>query len=207
MALTRTTLYGPDGNPNFPGTVAYNKAHGITTTTSSPASPAAPAKSSNIKVSDITGPFQKAIDSLTSASGDVEKSYQQGKRRTLSDIAMQSVNAGMANTLNMPAAGVAYDEANRAGTNVAVAGQKAGLLSSLGQTLAGVHGTEVGSATSLTAAQIAANTSTQNAALQYSLGQQSNALQEYLTQLKLKYQYGGGGGGGVSAMSMADLFG
>lgn len=189
---------------------AYYRKHGMENPANkasgtSAASPAAPASSPNISVGSITSPFQQAINSLTAASGDVERTYQEGKRRTLSDIAMQSINTGMANTLNMPAAGVAYDQANRAGTNVAVAGQKAGVLTSLGQALAGVRDTDVGSATSLTASQIAANTSTQNANLQYALGQQTNALEQYLKELELKYKYGGGSG--VSAASMSSLFG
>jgi hypothetical protein len=184
---------------------------------------------SAVTTKDITTPFKEAIAGLTSVAGDVEKTYQQGKRRTLSDIAMQSVNAGMANTLNMPAAGVAYDEANRPGTNVAVAGQKAGLLSNLGQTLAGVYGTNIGSQTSLansllgadtslataniganaslTAAQLGANTSLSIAEMDLAANQANNSLKRYLAELELKYKYGGGGNNSLVALSMGDLFG
>ena len=207
MDITRTTLYGPDGNPNYPGTVAYNKLHGIKTEAPAGSVPTANTATSQAATKNITNAFQQAINALSGAGSDVERTYQAGKRNTLSDIAMQSINAGMANTLNMPAAGVAYDQANRPGTNVAVAGQKAGVLTSLGQTLAGVYGTNVGADTSLSNAQTAANTSAQNAALQYALNQQSNALQQYLTELELKYKYGNSGAGSVSALSMSDLFG
>jgi hypothetical protein len=190
-------------------TDAYGRSLDPVKTVSNTSTTIAPAagSTSGAGVADITSAFQKAIAALSGTSSDVEKTYQAGKRNTLSDIAMQSVNAGMANTLNMPAAGIAYDQANRAATNTAVAGQKAGVLTSLGQTLAGVYGTNVGSSTSLSNAQTAANTSTQNAALQYSLNQQENALQKYLAELEMKYKYGGSGGGGsVQAASISDLF-
>jgi hypothetical protein len=150
-------------------------------------------------------PFKQAIAALSGAGGDVEKSYQQGKRRTLSDIAMQSVNAGMANTINMPAAGIAYDAENRANTNVAVAGQKANLLGSMGQAMAGVYGTNVGAETSrsnallgantsMAESQLGANTSRANANLSYQANQNNNALQKYLGELEMKYRYGGAAG-------------
>lgn len=81
--------------------------------------------------------FKRAIEGLTGAKGDIETMYQSGKRRTLADIAMGQINAGMGNTVNMPAAGIAYDQTNRAPTNVALAQLKSNLMQSLGQTQAG----------------------------------------------------------------------
>ncbi|MEN6534530.1 MAG: hypothetical protein ABFD89_12760 [Bryobacteraceae bacterium] len=141
-----------------------------TSTAAKPAaSTAAAASSGGPNWSDISGSYQKALDSLT---GDTEKLYQQGKRRTLSDIAMQSVNSGMANTLNMPAAGIAYDEANRASTNLALGQAKAGVLQNLGQTAAGVYGTNVGAQTQKYGIDVGAASDAS-----------AQALQKYIAQL------------------------
>jgi hypothetical protein len=196
MAETRTSDsgLGAEGHWSIPGTAAYYKARGIT-----PSTP-----SGGVNVMDVQSPFKQAIAALSGVGSDVEKTYQQGKRRTLSDIAMQSVNAGMANTINMPAAGIAYDAENRANTNVAVAGQKANLLGSMGQTMAGVYGTNVGAETSrsnallgantsMAESQLGANTSRANANLSYQANQNNSALQKYLGELELKYKYGGTG--------------
>jgi hypothetical protein len=147
---------------------------------------------------DVSGLFREALAGL---SGDTETMYQQGKRKTLADIAMQSVNSGMANTLNMPAAGVAYDEANRAQTNLALGTQRANILTGLGQTAAGMYGTNVGADTSLQTAQIGANTSLSNAATAARTDYAQQALQRYIAQLQnatsnreLTLQYPGGVG-------------
>jgi hypothetical protein len=181
--LTSTATYGPDGNPNFPGTVAYNKLHGIATTPAAAPTGAGTTAPAGPGWGDISGYFKQALDSLTN---DTEKTYQAGKRRTLADIAMQSVNSGMANTLNMPAAGVAYDEANRAPTNLALGNAKANILTGLGQTAVGVYGTNLGSQTSLQTAQIGANTSTSNAALGAGVDYAQQALQRYINELSNK---------------------
>jgi hypothetical protein len=75
---------------------------------------------------------------------------------------MQSVQSGMANTLNMPAAGIAYDTANRPAFNTMLGQQKANILTGLGQTAAGMYGQNLGAQT--TAAQ--------------------QSLQKYLTELQ-----------------------
>ena len=87
--------------------------------------------------SDIAGYFQQALSSLT---GDTEQMYQQGKRRTLSDIASQSIQAGLANTINLPAAGIAYDSAVRPATNLALGTAKAGILQNFGSAATQLYG-------------------------------------------------------------------
>jgi len=148
---------------------------------------------------DISSLFREALAGLT---GETEKMYQSGKRRTLSDIAMQSVNAGMANTLNMPAAGIAYDEANRAQTNLGLATQRANILTGLGQTAAGIYGTNVGAQTSRYATDVGASTSRYG----IDVGAQTDAanrdLQIYLANLNKKY---GGGGGGLNYLSQPSV--
>ena len=133
--------------------------------------------------------------------------YQQGKRRTLADIAMQSVNAGMANTLNMPAAGIAYDEANRAQTNLALGTQKAGILTGLGQTAAGMYGQNLGAQTQRYGIDVGASSDAASRALQqYIANLQSNtSLQETAMKLNQPQSSGGGiniyTGGSVPALS------
>lgn len=160
---------------------------------------------------DISGLFREALGSLTD---DTEKMYQAGKRRTLSDIAMQSVQSGMANTLNMPAAGIAYDEANRSATNLALGQAKAGILTNLGQTAANIYGqnlgaqtqrygidvgaqtqkysTDVGSQTQRYTADVGAQTQQTGYALSAASDAAQRALQKYIADL----QYGGQQGGG-----------
>lgn len=129
---------------------------------------------------DISKLFREALAGLT---GDTEKMYQQGKRRTLSDIAMQSVNAGMANTLNLPAASVAYDEANRPTTNLMLGQAKAGILQNLGQVAAGMYGQNLGAQTALQTAGIGAATSRTNALTAAKVNYAQLALQKYLAEL------------------------
>jgi hypothetical protein len=132
---------------------------------------------------DISGYYDKALASL---SGDTEKMYQQGKRRTLSDIAMQSINSGMANTLNMPAAGVAYDEANRPATNLALGEAKANILTGLGQTAAGMYGQNLASQTSMANARLGSDTSLTSAQLGFQTNAAQMALDKYLGELRNK---------------------
>jgi hypothetical protein len=133
--------------------------------------------------SDISGYFDKALASL---SNDTEQMYQAGKRRSLSDIAMQSVNAGMANTLNMPAANVAYDEANRPATNLMLGQAKAGILTGLGQTAAGMYGQNLAAQTSTTNAQLGASTALATTGMNNQVDYAQQALQRYLGELKAK---------------------
>ncbi len=116
---------------------------------------------------DISSLFREALASLT---GEGEKAYQTGKRRTLADIAMQSINSGMANTLNLPAAGIAYDEANRPAFNTMLGQQKAGILTGLGQVGAGMYGQNLGAQTSLTTAKMGQDVDYARLALQQYLG-------------------------------------
>jgi len=148
--------------------------------------------------SDIAGYFDKALADLT---GDAEKAYQQGKRRSLADIAMQSMNSGMANTLNMPAATIAYDEANRPTFNTMLGQQKAGILTGLGRTAADIYGANLRARTSVQAAQIGADASMSNAALAANTASSQQALQQYVAELNnqavnrelsLKYRSSGG---------------
>ncbi|MBW2604711.1 MAG: hypothetical protein JRE28_10425 [Deltaproteobacteria bacterium] len=143
----------------------------------------------------VAEPFKQALDTLSGAGSDVEKMYQAGKRRAMSNIAMQSVSAGMANTLNMPAAELAYEGEVRPGTNVAVAGQKANVLQNLGQTAAGIYGTQVGaetsrygidvgSRTSLQTAQMGAGAAATSAGLNFASNRANQALQKYIADLK-----------------------
>jgi hypothetical protein len=152
----------------------------------------------------VSDAFQQALAALSGANSDVEKTYQQGKRRTLADIMMQSVNTGMANTLNMPAAGVAYDEANRPATNLAVANARAGILTGLGQTAAGMYGTNVqantaeqqaklGYAANVYGTQTQARTAASQTAANLSTNASSQALQKYIADLETKYRYGSSG--------------
>ncbi|NOQ21593.1 MAG: hypothetical protein GQ565_02935 [Candidatus Aegiribacteria sp.] len=165
----------------------------------------------------ITQPFQQAIDTLSGATGDVEKMYQAGKRRTMGNVAMQSIQSGMANTLNMPAAGIAYDEANRPATNLGIASTKAGVYQNLGQAAAGMYSTDVGAATSRYATDVgsstalgtagigaaasqanslrAAQTARTTANLQFQSNQANQALKKYIADL----QHGGSSGSGALA--------
>ena len=120
-----------------------------------PAPAAGPVPAAGPGWGDVSSLFREALASLTNEG---EKSYQQGKRRSLADIAMQSVNSGMANTLNMPAAGIAYDEANRPAFNTRLGEQKAGILAGLGQTAAGMYGQNLGAQTSRYATDVGAQT-------------------------------------------------
>ncbi len=130
---------------------------------------------------DVSGLFREALASLT---GEGEKVYQGGKRRTLSDIAMQSVNAGMANTLNMPAAGIAYDEANRPVFNTMLGQQKAGILTGLGQTAAGMYGQNLGAQTSRYGVDVGAQTSRYGVDVGAGNDAAQRALQLYIDQMK-----------------------
>ncbi|MBE3045973.1 hypothetical protein IMZ48_26225 [Candidatus Bathyarchaeota archaeon] len=153
-------------------------------------SPAAPAPAAAAPLpASVSEPFQQALAALSGTGSDVEKMYQSGKRRTLSDIAMQSINAGMGNTLNMPAAGVAYDEANRAPTNLAAANAKVGVLTGLGQTAAGIYGTNVGAETSRYGISTQAGTAASGQQLDYNATMSGQALSKYLAELELKYKY------------------
>jgi hypothetical protein len=151
------------------------------TATSSPATSAAPAGGAGPGYGDVSGLFREALAGLT---GETEKMYQQGKRRTLSDIAMQSVNSGMANTLNMPAAGIAYDEANRAQTNLGLASKRADILTGLGQTAAGMYGVNVGAETSRYGTDVGARTSLSNTGTTAGVDYAQQALQRYIAQLQ-----------------------
>jgi len=143
----------------------------------------------------VTQPFQQALDTLSGAGSDVEKMYQSGKRKTMSNIAMQSVNAGMANTLNMPAAELAYEGEVRPGTNVGVAQAKAGVLQNLGQTAASIYGTQVGaetsryntdvgSSTSLQLGQMNQNTAMSGQGLTFASNRANQSLQKYIADLR-----------------------
>lgn len=169
--------------------------------TPAPAATAAPAASK----AGVSESFQKALAEFGD-TGTAEKLYQQGKRRTLSDIAMQSVQAGMANTLNMPAAGIAYDEANRPAFALGQAQQRAGILQNQAGTLAGLYSTDVGAATSRYGIDVGAQTAQSGQAMDLALGQQQlaqraqlaaqeNALSRYLGELRAKYSQPSGGGG------------
>jgi len=131
----------------------------------------------------VTQPFERALDTLSGAGSDVEKMYQSGKRKTMSNIAMQSVNAGMANTLNMPASELAYENEVRPGMNIGLAQAKAGVLQNLGQTAANVYGTQVGSSTAIQTAQMRADASMSGQGLQFASNMANQALQKYIAQL------------------------
>lgn len=150
--------------------------------------------------SDISEIYREALSSLTN---DTEKMYQAGKRRTLSDIAMQSVQSGMANTLNMPAAGIAYDEANRPATNLALGQAKADILSNLGQTAANVYGQnlgaqtqrygiDVGAQTQRYSTDVGAGTQQMGYSLNYASDAAQRALQKYIAELNAGIQQSSG---------------
>jgi hypothetical protein len=101
----------------------------------------------------------------------------------LADIAMQSINAGMGNTLNMPSASVAYDAANRASTNVALAQLKTSLLSSFGQTQAGMYEQQQG----LKASKYNAD---MNALGQYAAAKERADTEKYLADVTAKLAAG-----------------
>ena len=143
------------------------------------------------KWNDISGYFGQALSGLT---GEVEKMYQSGKRRAMGDIAMQSVNAGMANTLNLPSADIAYDEANRPATNLGLAQTKASIVTDLGKTAAGIYGENLGAQTSRYGIDMGAATARSNASLDYQSSAANRAWQQYLGELELKYKASGQGG-------------
>jgi hypothetical protein len=133
--------------------------------------------------SDVSGAFQSALDSLSGANSDVEKMYQQGKRRAVSDYAINAVNAGMGNTLNTGAVGLAYDEQNRAATNLGVAQAKAGIYQNLGQTAANIYGTNVGAQTSLATAGMSAGVANKANQLEFQTANANRALSKYIADL------------------------
>lgn len=88
----------------------------------------------------VTDAFNKALESLTEGLGPKSQLFQQSKRKTLSDIAMNSVQTGMANTLNMPAASIAYDKQVLPGLQAQQADATSGLYSQLAQMISGYLG-------------------------------------------------------------------
>lgn len=85
--------------------------------------------------------FQKALGSLTGSGSAVEKMYDAGKRKTLSQIAMNMVNSGMANVLNVPAFNLAYEQDVRPGVDVSIAQALAQLYGQWAGVGANVYGT------------------------------------------------------------------
>lgn len=132
---------------------------------------------------DVAQPFERALATLSGADSDAEKLYQQGRRQALSQGAISSINAGAANTVNMPAMGIAYDQANRPGFNVGAAAQKAGVLQNLGGTAANIYGTNVGAETSRYGVDVGAQTAAAGQGLQFASNQANRALQQYIAQL------------------------
>ena len=132
---------------------------------------------------DVAQPFERALATLSGADSDAEKLYQQGRRQALSQGAISSINAGAANTVNMPAMGIAYDQANRPGFNVGIAAQKAGVLQNLGSTAANIYGTNVGAETSRYGVDVGAQTAAAGQGLQFASNQANRALQQYIAQL------------------------
>jgi hypothetical protein len=143
---------------------------------------------------NIQAAYQKAVAALTSSQGAAEQAYQTGKRKTLSDIAMANINAGMANTTNMTAAGSAYDQANRSAFNANIGTQAANLYSNWANTLANLYGTNLNyqvqqeqtgiqglQAATQATAQSAANSSTNKQLTQAQ--SQISALQSYINSL------------------------
>ena len=131
----------------------------------------------------VAEPFERALATLSGADSDAERLYQQGRRTALSQGAISAINAGAANTVNMPAMGIAYDQANRPGFNVGVAAQKAGVLQNLGSTAANIYGVNVGAETSRYATDVGAATASSGQALQFASNQANQALQQYIAQL------------------------
>ncbi|MCP4541695.1 MAG: hypothetical protein GY832_31570 [Chloroflexi bacterium] len=175
---------------------AFDREKGSSTSTASGGTASAGGSGTPASVAQ---PFERALSALSDTSGDIEKNYQTGKRRTMSNIAMQSVNAGMANTLNMPAAEMAYEGAVRPGMNIGLAQAKAGVLQNLGQTAANVYGTQVGAdtsrygidtsaATSLQTAQMGADMTAQGQALQFASNRANDSLNRYIAQLNASTQ-------------------
>ena len=147
----------------------------------------------------VSQPFERALATLSGTSGDIEKNYQTGKRRTMSNIAMQHVNAGMANVLNMPAAELAYEGQVRPGMNIGLAQAQAGVLQNLGQTAANVYGTQVGAETSrystgvgsqtaLQTAQMGADTAAIGQQMTLQSNQANQSLQRYIAELDAQTQ-------------------
>jgi len=130
----------------------------------------------------IQDAFQSALNALQSSQGAAEKSYQTGKRKTLSDIAMSNIQSGMANTTNMASAGTAYDQANRSSFDAAIGGQTASLYSDYANTLTNLYNTNLNYQTNADqlALQNAGNTSRSQVS---NLGSQVSALQSYIQQL------------------------
>jgi hypothetical protein len=131
----------------------------------------------------VAQPFERALAALSGADSDAERLYQQGRRQALSQGAISSINAGAANTVNMPAMGIAYDQANRPGFNVGVAAQKAGVLQNLGNTAANIYGTNVGAETSRYATDVGAQSAAAGQGMQFASNQANQALQQYIAQL------------------------
>ena len=190
MAWTQTATLGM-GNPERERIVAARTASvrgksgsGYSSKTSGSA--AAPVATTGGTPASVTAPFERALAELSGASSDMEKTYQSGKRRTMSNIAMQHVNAGMANVLNMPAAELAYEEAVRPGMNVQLAQSRAGVLQNLGGAAANMYGTQVGAQTALQTAQMGSDTSMATAGMQFASNRANQALQRYIADLSAK---------------------
>jgi hypothetical protein len=131
----------------------------------------------------VTQPFERALATLSGADSDAERLYQQGRRQALSQGAISAINAGAANTVNMPAMGIAYDQANRPGFNVGVAAQKANVLQNLGNTAAGIYSTNVGAETSRYGIDTGTASDVRSQNLTFATNQANQALQQYIAQL------------------------
>jgi len=170
---------------------AKKKSAAPAATTSAPAGSGTP--------QSVAQPFERALAALSGVDSDVEKMYQTGKRRTMSNIAMQHVQSGMANVLNMPAAELAYEQAVRPGTNVGVAQAKAGVLQNLGQVASNVYGTQVGAETARYGTDVSAAASRYAAdrgaavaeagqAMQFHSNLANQSLQRYIADLNAPSQ-------------------
>lgn len=97
--MVKTTFYGPEGNPNFPGTPAYVKAHGGELLPEYRA--VKEWEGGRALLSDVMKLFQD--------NGAYDQSYRNTKRQFMSKAASDMVSRGMGNLVNMPGLDLAYE--------------------------------------------------------------------------------------------------
>jgi len=133
--------------------------------------------------SDVSGAFERALAELSGSTDAAQKLYAQGRNQATSQAAIAAMNSGTSNFFNAGGFGLAYDQANRPGFEVGLAAQRANVLQNLGQTAAGIYGTNVGAQTSRYGTDVGAGIAAQGNVLQFRSNMANQALQKYIADL------------------------
>jgi hypothetical protein len=113
---TREFTYGPEGNPNFPGTVAYNKLNGVTTGTNTLQSyldqmqkAAEAARVANIQRRNEIGGIYDQIASMYQPGGSFMQSgladIERSKTRGVGQETQQMISSGLYGTTTQAGVG------------------------------------------------------------------------------------------------------